>query len=264
MVFALSLAMTANSFSIPSPQPRHQGCDERKISAVSTEENPFWDVSHVDASHVQPSKKLIALTFDDSPSKTLSAILSTFQKFNIQHPDCPASATLFCNGKHIYSATMPTLKAAHAAQFELGNHTQNHQKLTELPLELLHREIRETDRLLEKVDGNALHLLRAPYGDVNDAVKAAAKTPIIDWLIDTKDWTGISAEDIYETVFTQKSDGAIVLMHDGYDNTVTALERLLPALYHAGYQAVSVSQMAKIHRCTLKIGKVYIRARKIA
>ena len=35
-----------------------------------------------------------------------------------------------------------------------------------------------------------------------------------------------------------------------------------PDLYEAGYQAVSVSQMAKAHGCKLKVGCVYTRARK--
>ena len=47
-------------------------------------------------------------------------------------------------------------------------------------------------------------------------------------------------------------------MHDGYAHTVDALKRLLPDLYNEGYQVVSVSQMAKMHGCTLKNGKVYI------
>ena len=85
---------------------------------------------------------------------------------------------------------------------------------------------------------------------------------MIDWTIDTLDWTGVSEEDIYNSVFNYKFPGAIVLMHDGYNNTVSALKRLLPDLKAAGYQVVSVSKMAKAHHCTLQAGKVYIRARK--
>jgi len=87
---------------------------------------------------------------------------------------------------------------------------------------------------------------------------------LIDWTIDTLDWTGVSADTIYHTVYENRFSGAIVLMHDGYKNTVEAVKRLLPDLKADGYQVVSVSLLAKTHNCTLQRGKTYIRARKQA
>ena len=84
----------------------------------------------------------------------------------------------------------------------------------------------------------------------------------MNWTIDTLDWTGASVDEIYSTVFEEKFSGAIVLMHDGYVNTVSALKRLLPDLKAAGYQIVSVSALAKAHNCRLRNGGEYIRARK--
>ena len=122
--------------------------------------------------------------------------------------------------------------------------------------------MQSVDDYLQTVDGKAYHLFRAPYGKLNDEVKAAANAPIIDWTIDTLDWQNRSADDIYNTVLNGVFDGAIVLMHDGYTQTYQAVKRLLPALKKAGYQAVSVSQLAKANGCVLKTGSVYIRARK--
>ena len=231
---------------------------------ASTSNDGIWDVSNVDISIVSPKRKLIALTFDDAPVKTLERIVSVFLHFNASHPDSPAFATLFCNGKNITASAIPSLQAAYAAGFELGNHTQNHQRLTSLPLPEIRQEIEKTDRILQQIDGKALHLLRAPYGEINQNVRQAANAPIIDWLIDTLDWTGRASEDVHQAVMQQKTNGAIVLLHDGYENTVLALKRLLPSLYEAGYQAVTVSQMAKAHSVPLKNGSVYIRARKLS
>lgn len=261
---SLLIALGAGGMRMPYALAWGQGCDQAVAETIRGAKTSVWDVSHVDISRVQPTRKLIALTFDDAPSKTIEEIVAAFLHFNETHPDCPATATLFCNGKHVVGGAMDALKAAHKAQFELGNHTHNHEKLTALSPTQLRREISETDKVLGEIDGEALHLLRAPYGEINEEVRSAAKTPIIDWLIDTKDWMGISPKEIYEAAFSQKADGAIVLMHDGYKHTVTALKQLLPDLYDAGYQAVSVSQMAKAHSCPLKIGNVYIRARKFA
>ncbi len=222
----------------------------------------FWNTDDVDVGTVDINKNHIAFTFDDSPNKTLESIVGVFLDYNKENPDCPACCTVFCNCVYLNERTLAPLQAAFAAGFELGNHSYSHKNLTELTKEEVLWEIEENDRALKKIDGKPLHLLRAPYGKVNEQVKELSKTPVIDWYVDTLDWTEKSADEIYQTVFSQKSDGAIVLMHDGYENTVEALKRLLPALKEAGYQVLSVSQMAKIHQCPLRIGGLYTRARR--
>ena len=204
----------------------------------------------------------LAFTFDDAPSKTLESVLAVFAAYNQTSPTCKATATLFCNGIRINAASKQLLSAAHALKFELGNHSHSHADLTTLSNFDLQWETDATDALLYQIDGKSRHLFRAPFGKINEHVRSYAHTPIIDWTIDTLDWTNATAEKIYERVWSQKFSGAIVLMHDGYPSTVEALKRLLPDLRDAGYQAVSVSAMAKAHECPLRRGGVYIRARK--
>ena len=221
-----------------------------------------WDLSDVDISAVDTTRKLIAFTFDDAPSHTLENIFAVFAAYNETNPDCKASATVFFNGKLFNSQTPHLLATAGTLNFELGNHTFSHYDLTAIDEPTLREEIDKTDELLCFADGKARHLLRAPYGKTNELVKALSPVPLIDWTIDTLDWTGVSADSIYRTVFDNRFSGAIVLMHDGYRNTVEALKRLLPDLKADGYQIVGVSQLAKAHGCTLYRGKTYIRARK--
>ena len=221
-----------------------------------------WDVSDVDVSYIDENRKLIAFTFDDTPAKTLENILTVFTSYNEENPDCKATASLFANGGLISESSQHLLHLAYAYGFELGNHTQNHRDLTTLIKEELLAEIDTTDTILEKIDGKKRHLLRAPFGRTNELFKTVAGAPIIDWTIDTLDWTNIDAEKITEQVMKEKFSGGIVLMHDGYQGTVDALKQLLPALKAEGYQVVSVSAMAKMHNCVLKNGTTYIRARK--
>lgn len=221
-----------------------------------------WDVSDVDISHINANRKLIAFTFDDAPARTIENIFAVFANFNEEYPDQKASATLFLNGGRFDAQTPHLLATACALGFELGNHTTSHFDLTTLNEEEIRNEINRTDALLQKADGKARHLLRAPFGRVNERVKACAYAPIINWTIDTLDWTGITADEIYERVFSRRFSGAIVLMHDGYTPTVSALKRLLPDLAADGYQVVSVSQLIKAHGCTFKRGGEYIRALK--
>ncbi len=225
-------------------------------------EDGYWITENADVSEIDKTRKLIALTFDDTPSRTLERILAVFAAFNEENPDCKATATLFVNGGLLDNQNLHLLHVAHAMGFELGNHTQSHADLTKLNRERLITEIATTDELLSKVDGQTLHLLRAPFGRTNELVKEIAPTPLIDWTIDTLDWTGIDGEEIFSRVWEGRFSGAISLMHDGYEGTVYALKRLLPALKEDGYQVVSLSKMIELHGCRFQKGKTYIRARK--
>ena len=221
-----------------------------------------WELSDGDISYIDRNKKLIAFSFDDSPSKTLESIFAVFAAYNEQNPDCIATASLFVNGNLVEDTSLPLLYTAAMLGFELANHTHSHLDLITLQESELREEIDRTDAILEKIDGNARHLLRAPYGRIDQAVKELAPAPIINWNIDTLDWTKNSEDEIYNSVLSALAPGAIVLMHDGYKATVSALKRLLPDLKALGYQVVSVSALAKAHGCNLKIGSEYIRLRK--
>ena len=233
-----------------------------EITPTNPKDPNVWDVSDVDISYVDRTRKLIAFTFDDSPSKTMESIFATFAAYNESNPECRATATIFYNGGRVDESSMHLLHTAHILGMELGNHTHSHFDLTTLSETELKAEIDRTDELLSRVDGKPKHLLRAPFGKISEEIKTQVETPIIDWTIDTLDWTGASENEIYDRVWNGRFSGAIVLMHDGYPYTVDALKRLLPDLKADGYQVVSVSAMAKAHSCTLKKGGVYIRARQ--
>lgn len=230
--------------------------------SFSSPDEGYWNMDDVELSHVSPTRKLIAFSFDDAPSRTLESIIAVYAAFNEANPDCPASATIFCNSGRFDTQTPHLLSVCLAMHMELGNHTHSHHDLTTLNKTALLDEINKTDEELYKIDGKPRHLLRAPFGKANDFVEENAPTPLINWTIDTLDWSGVSEDAIYRAVYENRFSGAIVLMHDGYKHTVDALKRLLPDLKADGYQVVSVSQLAKAHGCTLRRGSTYIRARK--
>ncbi len=221
----------------------------------------IWDVSNVDVSQLNLERKHVSFTFDDAPGKTLEQLVAVFTQFNKNNPDCKASATVFFNGAYFNEYTVPAAHAAFAAGFEMGNHTYSHFNLCSLDPQTLQKEIDDTDVILKQIDGKDRHLLRAPYGNLNETVKKVATVPIIDWSIDTLDWQKPEVEVICERVYNGLENGAIVLMHDGFENTVEAVKILLPELKRRGYQVTTVSALSKIHSCSLKTGSVYTRAR---
>lgn len=250
-----------NAYLPPSFQ-EYERMEPQPIETPKEIISNVWDLSDTDVSHISPDKKLIAFTFDDGPSTTMENILAVFAEYNESNPTCTASATFFLNGQHLTAETAPLLHTALLLGCELGNHTYFHKDLTKLSPDEALLEIERTDKVLSHFDGKPLHLLRPPFGAISPELKVQLNTPVINWTIDTLDWTGNSEDDVYNSVFTARFSGAIVLMHDGHPATVNALKRLLPDLQADGYQVVSVSALAKAHGCNLYNGKEYIRARK--
>ena len=82
---------------------------------------------------------------------------------------------------------------------------------------------------------------------------------MINWTkgLDTLDWNGKTADEIYNTVINNLCDGGIVLMHEGFQTTINAVKKLLPALYERGYQVVTIDEYCKVREIKLERHKVY-------
>ena len=64
-------------------------------------------------------------------------------------------------------------------------------------------------------------------------------------------------ESVFNYVMDNVSDGSIILMHELYQTSLEALEILLPKLYAAGYQVVSVGELASLQGKELQAGHAY-------
>lgn len=218
----------------------------------------LWDTADIDISHIR-SKRLIAFTFDDGPKTETAALLDVFAQFNEDNPDWQAHATLFTLGGNVNDSNKQLLQRAVNEGMELGNHSFSHPNLTTLNDEEILEETGSTDKLLEEIDGKEKHLLRPPGGHYDDHLLSLIGVPLINWTgsLDTSDWSGVSENDIYNKVSSNLIDGGVVLMHQGYVNTVNAVKRLLPDLKERGFQVVSVSELAKAYGIDLYAGKAY-------
>ncbi len=197
-----------------------------------------------------PTKKTVALTFDDGPngSKTLRLVELLHQ--NKMH------ATFFMVGNRM--ATAPdVIKEVLKTGNEVGSHSYNHKNLTRLTKEELLEEEKSTNLIYKSITGQDLKLLRPPYGNVNDTMKQNLNLTFINWNLDTEDWRYRNTNHIYDSVINKVKDGDIILMHDLYETTIKAVEKLLPELYVRGFQVVSVSELANIKGQTLEVHKVY-------
>ena len=81
------------------------------------------------------------------------------------------------------------------------------------------------------------------------------------WDVDTEDWKkDLNASKVIASVERYRNqdwDGAVILMHDIHPTTVEACKTLIPELVNAGYQLVTVSELAYLKGVKLEPGKSY-------
>jgi len=221
---------------------------------MKKENNGIWE-NNADISWIDPSKPMIAFTFDDGPVGTADTATS----IRIQNALAASGqhATFCYWGNSLNKANEAEIKRAYDMGFEIANHTSSHKNLAELTSDEIITEVTTQADKLSVITGLTRFLVRPPYLSVNETVMSTVQAPLINCSIDSKDWAGATAEEIINTISTKKTDGAIILMHETYDSTATAVETLVPQLVAEGWQIVSVSELFKAKSLELKDGQVY-------
>lgn len=224
----------------PTPKPKKKNSDaddtDQKNTAAAEET-------------ASKNRKTIALTFDDGPSSFTNRLLDCLEANN-------AKATFFLVGEEA-NYFQDEVKRIDALGCELGNHTYSHADLTSLDPNGIASEISKTDQLLTELTGHASTALRPPYGSINDNVVSTVTTPMFLWSVDTRDWETLDAQQTIDTALSEARDGAIILMHDIYSQTVDAAEVIIPKLIEQGYELVTVHELAQAHGIELQAGIAY-------
>jgi peptidoglycan/xylan/chitin deacetylase (PgdA/CDA1 family) len=201
------------------------------------------------ASCPRVTEPLVALTFDDGPSRWTEPLLDLLRRHGAQ-------ATFFVLGVSI-PGNESILRRIVADGHEVGNHTHNHIDLAEASDEAVLAEIRSCANAIAAVLGTEPRLLRPPYGSGAERVARAAGGlsvgPVVMWSVDPADWRRPEAEPIVDQVLKEIAAGAIVDLHDGIppnsagepsrQATVDAVARLLPELQKRGFELVTVSRL---------------------
>lgn len=190
---------------------------------------------------VSTDKPQIALTFDAAwGNEDTRKILSILAEYQVK-------ATFFMTGGWV--DTYPEdVKAIQAAGHDLGNHSENHKRMTQLSAEEQATEILGVHKKVKELTGAEMELFRPPYGDYNNEVVRTAEENgyyAIQWSVDSLDWKDYGAEAIVQAVCGHKDlgNGAIILCHNGAKYTAQALPSMIENLQSQGYQLVPVSQL---------------------
>jgi polysaccharide deacetylase family sporulation protein PdaB len=189
------------------------------------------------------SNKVVALTFDDgSDGYNIQSILNTLSANNIK-------ATFFLTGQGAENHPQ-AIKNIVSAGHDIGNHSYNHPDFTTVATTEMTNQLTRTETIITNLTGKSTKpFFRAPFGSYNSTVLQtvgnAGYTYTFQWTIDSLDWTGNSATDIYNRVINNIVPGAIVLMHTGYgaNGTTAALPNIINQLRAMGYSFVTLSQL---------------------
>ena len=203
---------------------------------------------------IDPTKPMIALTFDDGPSKHTERLLDIFSEHG-------GKATFFVVGNLIDNCP-ETLQRMVTDGHEIGGHSWDHRQLTKLSSEDITDEIMNTRAKIYSITGVDTIIMRPPYGSYNDEIKricAENGIVMINWAVDTLDWKTRNADKVYNAIMSQVKDGDIILCHDLYDTTVDAMERVIPDLIAQGYQLVTVSELLSYGEEDVKAGTVHTK-----
>lgn len=199
-----------------------------------------------------PRPKAVALTFDDGPraeSNRTPKVLALLKKYN-------AHATFFVLGTQARDNPQ-ILKQQIAQGCEIGNHSWNHKNLSKLSMKKVKQQCNKTKKVVKTLTGYDVKLVRPPYGAISKKMRRHMNSPFILWNVDTEDWVSLDPEKILKRAKKKVKDGSIILMHDIYSSTATALETLLPWLIENGYDILTVSELAQRKGAKLTNGVAY-------
>lgn len=201
--------------------------------------------------HGEEQVKYVALTFDDGPSgQYTQRLLEGLGERGVH-------ATFFLCGYRL--ETYPELACAIRGRgHEIGLHGYSHKDLSQMSLQAVARELRETQALLP--EGTLVNLIRSPGGNLSEAVYGAARqlgTAVIQWSVDPEDWATRDAELVYRRVVANVENGDVILLHDMTDSSVDAALHIVDTLKARGYQFLTVSQLAMLRLTHLNSGQKY-------
>ena len=199
---------------------------------------------------VDPSKPMVALTFDDGPQPSVgNRIMDCLAQYG-------GKATFFMVGARVgfYKTEVQRMVAE---GHEVANHTMNHKYLQKLGAAQIQAQVNQGNDAIQAACGVRPTLLRLPGGNHNATVVANAGMPMIQWNVDTLDWKTRNADKTVAAVLNHVKDGDIILMHELYGATGDAVARIVPELHKRGFQMVTVSQMAAAKGRSLEAGKLY-------
>ena len=206
------------------------------------EEYVYDEVVYIEEPIVEqvPRRPMVALTFDDGPAATTWQILNILENHN-------ARATFFVLGRNLERYRSTVLRIFESGN-ELAGHSYNHRRLIPpMTDEQIIREIQSASAAIEEITGvPAPPMFRPPIGIWDNRLVEISYEigyAIILWNHDPSDWLHRDACHIYYHIMRNVRNGDIIVLHDIYQTTARAMERVVPGLIRLGFDLVTVTEL---------------------
>lgn len=188
------------------------------------------------AGEPQAEKKKVAITFDDGPHPQYTPeMLAGLKERNVK-------ATFFLLGEEVEKYPQ-LVKQIHEEGHLIGNHSYKHEQLSKLSMEQACAQVSRTNEAIYKLTGIYPSYLRPPFGDWRQELDCKVNMVEVLWDVDTRDWSIQDHAKIVEKALKDVQDNDIILMHDGYETSVTAAMEIVDTLQKQGYEFVTVDEM---------------------
>lgn len=179
--------------------------------------------------------KMIAITFDDGPSKKTKEIVDLLDQLQIK-------ATFFVLGCNV-KKYQEELKYINDHHHEIGNHSYSHPNFKKLSLQEGLDEINQTQEIVYQTIQRYPRIFRFPYGLVNDEVLKKTRLPTVLWNADSLDWQCCDTKTIIHKVKQEAKENGILLFHDFKYYNKVAITTIVNDLKKEGYNFVTVSEL---------------------
>lgn len=186
---------------------------------------------------IDPTKPMIALTFDDGPGKYSRKFADLLAEYN-------GHATFFVLGVNVPTYS-ESLKYVYEMGNEIGSHTQSHKNLNKLSSSKIKEEIDDAADAIYQAIGDYPTVVRTPYGNANSKVMEIINGPMIKWSVDTLDWKSRNAQAVKKELVENVKDGDVILLHEIYESSYEGLKLAIGELAAKGYQFVTVSELMR-------------------
>lgn len=218
--------------------------EDIKFNFVINEKNKL-DVDNINSikkeeKTIDINKPIVALTFDDGPSKYTNEILDILKDNGI-------CATFFVLGNKVPYGQETLLKMLENGN-EIGNHTYNHKWLAHLDEIEIKNQISKTQEVIFEYTRYLPKVFRPSYGDIPKEMRKEINLEVTLWNVDTLDWKLKNKKQIIKRATRNTKDGDIILMHDTYKRTKDALPEIINTLKKKGFQFVTISELNEIKK----------------
>lgn len=199
--------------------------------------------------------KYVALTFDDGPKGKITETLLDGLKERGVH------ASFFLIGD--LAEQYPELVQRMAREgHQIGLHSYDHlAPLTGITRAEFDRQIGQSRTIIQNILGGEREMmLRPPYGKVDDNLRSWCGCPMVLWSVDPEDWYYQDPAREIESVCSAACDGAIILLHDTFPETVEAALEIIDRLHQEGYYFVTVEELLRLNGVEPQAGVCYYSA----